>query len=131
MATELPMIAPVCGAKMENENPVAIILGNPTVVTEIPYDEQTIGIRQFEGIPEYYCALKAKSIMLLSQHEVILLRNDLEGILSRATGKEMELGFAEFAENASGKLVVMCYFKERGVPQCQKSKSSISGKMEL
>jgi hypothetical protein len=116
---------------MESENPIALIFGERLIVTEIPYETGEEGIKQFEGIPEYYCALKSNVVINLSPGETVMLRNDLEKILSAATNKEMELGFAEFAETKNGKIVVLCYFKERGVPQCQQLKSNTDGKTML
>lgn len=121
MATEPPMTDHVYGAtKMENDLATALILGNPMVVSDIPYAPGMIGIFQFQGIPEYYCALQKDAVLKLDKQRTITLRNDLEHILSNATHKEMELGLASFAINPQGDEVVLCYFKERGVPECKK-----------
>lgn len=131
MATVHPMTDLAHGEKMgnEDENPTALILGNRMVVSEIPYDE-VIGMQQYEGTNEFYCVLKSNVILNMPADKVISLRNDLESILSRVTNKEMELGYAELLfSKVHEKLVVMCYFKERGVPQCQRFSSSTDGKM--
>ena len=101
-----------------DETTTVLILGSPMTVVEVPYDPDNVGIFQFPGKPEFFCALQKDIISSLSKDQTITLRNDLERILSDATHKEMELGFAEYAITPQSKMVVLCYFKERGVPQC-------------
>lgn len=106
--------------KMQNKSIVAtaLILGDSMIISDIPYLPDMVGIFQFPDKPEYYCALQSEVVLSLGRAETVTLRNDLEQILSNATGKEMELGFATFAQSPSNQLAVLCLFKERGVPQC-------------
>lgn len=115
-----------------NDFTIAFIPGRPVVIREIPYIADMPGIRKFDDRPEYYCALQLEAVLRLTPAETICLRNDLEAILSKAVGVEMELGFAEIvSRNNNTEFAVMCYFKERGVPQCQQSQLNTDGKTML
>jgi len=87
-------------------------------IVEIPYVPDTIGIFPFPDRPEYYCFLKKDAVEALSRDATIILRDDLEHILSESTNKKMELGYATYALNiTTHEIAVLCYFKEEGVPQ--------------